>query len=87
MSQAQNDIFLTTSMIKTKNHGDQQEYNWKDDAGYHQYYCPSDIQPILQSITDFKYTIKNNYRTYSWNDNLGFHQYYCNDEECWYGKN
>jgi len=73
---------LSANIIKTKNHTAQQEYQWSDDFGFHQYYCEIDTLPLTDTICNFRYTEHNsNKRTYSWNDNLGFHQYHCDLEQ------
>lgn len=64
--------------IKTLNHGNQQEYQWVDDIGFHQYYCDGDVSTIINTINLFKYEDQEKSRIYSWYDNLGFHQYYYN---------
>jgi len=67
------------SNIKTVNNGNQQEYQWNDDLGFHQYYCDDTLVPTdMSTIRNFKYEKINEGRVYSWNDNLGFHQYHCN---------
>lgn len=65
------------NMVKTINNGNQQEYQWDDDLGYHQYYCDEiNIPTDSNTIQNYKCEeIKEGF-IYSWNDNLGFHQYY-----------
>ena len=51
-------------------------YEWKDDLGFHQYYCnecSSDVEPGLVK----NFCMDSNPRVYKWTDNLGYHEYFC----------
>jgi hypothetical protein len=64
--------------ILTINNGNQQEYQWNDDIGFHQYYCDDvSIPTDNDTIHNFKYDTIVEGRIYSWTDNLGVHQYNC----------
>lgn len=68
---------MNNHILKTISHCNQQEYQWIDDVGFHQYYCDDvSTQTNINSISDFKYDETEKGRIYSWNDNLGFHQYH-----------
>ena len=62
--------------IITLNHGIQQEYQWYDDAEFHQYYCEMNTTTDPTIIANFTYMVNLHGRIYSWTDNLGYHQYY-----------
>jgi hypothetical protein len=67
---------LPRTLITIYNRINEYEYNWTDDAGFHQYYCTTVTPPMKGTIDNFSYINNASGRIYSWVDNVGLHNYY-----------